>query len=321
MGSLFAIVALLCLGLVAGLLLQRTHFCTMGCVSDAVLFGSLRRLRIWALALAAAMGGSQLLDSLGWVDLSASVYRTEGWLFLGALPGGLMFGFGMVLAGGCISRNLVRLGSGSGKAAVALLVAAAAALATLTVLPTPSAMPRHNPTALHPLAAAAVISLLVFSLRTRAFRASRRDLATGVVLGGLVPLGWIATSQAGLRPDSLNFMAFHSPGPLLSLTAGTVLGAFLMAWRRRELRIERFVARDDLVRHLLGGTLMGVGGTLALGCTIGQGLTGASTLSPGSLLALAAMLLGAWWAVKYLETGRLLVLPVHRRPFRAGSGD
>jgi uncharacterized membrane protein YedE/YeeE len=268
------------------------------------------------------MGGSQLLDGLGWVDLSASIYRSEGWLFLGALPGGVMFGFGMVLAGGCISRNLVRLGAGSGKAAVTLLVAGAAALATVTVLPASSEATVHDPAALYPIAIAVVLGLLFFSFRVRTFRSSLQDLATGVVLGSLVALGWIATSLAGLGPDSLNFMALHRPELVLPLAAGTVLGAFCMAWRRRELRIERFGARDDLVRHLLGGALMGVGGTLALGCTIGQGLTGASTLSPGSVLALTAMLLGAWWAVKYLETGRLLVLTGQGRSLdSAGSGD
>ncbi|MGD9511612.1 MAG: YeeE/YedE thiosulfate transporter family protein [Geminicoccaceae bacterium] len=308
---------MLCLGLAAGLVLQRTQFCTMGCISDAVLFGSLRRLRIWALALAVALGGSQLLDSLGWVQLSASVYRAEGWIFAGALPGGVLFGFGMVLAGGCVSRNLVRLGSGSGKAAATLLVAAVAALATVTMLPSPSAASTHDhPAVLHIIAAVIVVGLLVFSLRARMLRVSRQDLITGLTVGSLVPLGWIATSLAGVRPDSLNLMALHRLELVVPLAVGTVLGAFLMAWRRGELRIERFTARDDLVRNLLGGVLMGVGGTLALGCTIGQGLTGASTLSPGSLLVLAAMFLGAWWAVKYLETGRLLALPIRATELR-----
>ena len=296
------------LGVAAGLLLQRTHFCTMGCISDAALFGSLRRLRVWALALAVAMLGTQLLDELGVVHLAASVYRAEGWLFVGALPGGLMFGFGMVLAGGCISRNLVRLGSGSGKAGVALAVAAVAALATLGVLPGPSEAVGHGPAALHSVAIAAVVGLILFALGSRPFRGSLPDLATGVALGSLIPLGWLATSLVGADPDSLNFMSLHRPELVLPLAVGTVLGAFAMAWWRRELRIERFGARDDLLRHLVGGTLMGVGGALALGCTIGQGLTGASTLSPGSVLALAAMLLGAWRGVRYLETGRLLTI-------------
>ena len=107
----------------------------MGCVSDAVLFGSLRRLRVWALAMAVALVGSQALDAAGLVDLGRSVYRQQGWLWAGTLPGGLLFGFGMVQAGGCVSRNLTRLGAGSLKAGAALLAVAAAAAATALIVP------------------------------------------------------------------------------------------------------------------------------------------------------------------------------------------
>ena len=99
---------------------------------------------------------------------------------------------------------------------------------------------------------------------------------------------------------------------MLPLAAGTVLGALATALARGEFRVERFTAAGDLRRHLVGGLLMGVGGTLALGCTIGQGLTGVATLSPGSFLALGGMLAGAWWGVKHLETGRLLALATQR---------
>jgi hypothetical protein len=65
-----------------------------------------------------------------------------------------------------------------------------------------------------------------------------------------------------------------------------------------------------MVRHLVGGAMMGFGGVLAQGCSIGQGLSGVATLSLGSWLALASILAGGWWGVRHLETGRLL-------PFRA----
>jgi hypothetical protein len=61
-----------------------------------------------------------------------------------------------------------------------------------------------------------------------------------------------------------------------------------------------------MVRHLVGGALMGCGGALALGCTVGQGLSGVSTLSLGSWLALGSIMAGGWWGVKHLESGRLL---------------
>ena len=87
-----------------------------------------------------------------------------------------------------------------------------------------------------------------------------------------------------------------------------------MARMSHEFRIERFTAAGDLRRHLVGGALTGCGGALALGCTVGQGLSGASTLAPGSFLAVTGMLAGGWWGVKYLETDRLLprLRPIRR---------
>lgn len=308
--------AFLLLGAGAGVVLQRSHFCTMGCISDAVLFGSLRRLRVWALALAIAMLGSQALATLGAVDLAASAYRTEGWWFLGALPGGLLFGFGMVLAGGCVSRNLVRAGSGSMKAGLALLTALLAVVAVTPLLPAGRAAARHDPALLPLLGAAVAAGLLLFSFRQPLSRWARGDLTTGAALGALVVLGWIVTSLVGGRPDSLNYL-----GPValaLPLAAGTLLGACVSAWRRGELRVERLGGPGELGRHLLGGALMGAGGALASGCTLGQGLTGAATLSPGSLLVLLGLFAGAWRAVRYLETGSLL--PPRRAAEPGASG-
>ena len=297
-------VGFLLLGLVTGAVLQRTHFCTMGCVSDAVLFGSLRRLRVWALALAVALVGAQTVALAGWVDLAASPYPRGGWPLAAAFPGGVLFGLGMVQAGGCISRNLVRLGGGSLKAATALLAALAGALAATAALPPPLEAPRLvTPGAPLPGLALAA-ALLGFSLRRAPW-----ELATGLLLGGLVTTGWLLTALAGARPDSLNYLALARPDTMLPLAVGTIAGALLTARRRGEFRLERFTVAGDVRRHLVGGALMGIGGGLAMGCTIGQGLTGASTMSLASLLALAGMLLGGWWGVKQLETGRLLPWP------------
>jgi uncharacterized membrane protein YedE/YeeE len=149
-------------------------------------------------------------------------------------------------------------------------------------------------------------ALLLFCLRHAGFRRSREDLATGLLLGALVAAGWLATAAAAGRPDSLNYLALARPELLVPLLAGTVAGALVAARTRGEFRLERFTAPGDLRRHVVGGLLMGTGGSLAFGCTIGQGLTGVSTLSLAPFLALAGMLGGAWWGVKQLETGRLL---------------
>ena len=343
----------LTLGLIFGATVQHSHFCSMGGISDAVLFGSFRRLRIWALAIAVALLGSQALQWSGLVDLGTTTYRQPGVFWLGAVSGGLLFGFGMVLAGGCVSRNLVRLGGGSLKALVTLLVVGIAAYATTLGVLTPlhralravgiadlgriGAADGGLPAVLEALtglsaAAWAVVAtvgiagaLLLFCWRDPAFRRGGGDLVTGLVLGALVPAAWLVTGWAGADPfEPVRLEALTFVGPVgssvqylmtgagvrpdfgIALVAGTVLGALAVALRRGHFRLEGFVARDDMVRHLLGGMLMGCGGSLALGCTIGQGMTGVATLSLGSWLALASILAGGWWGVKYLETGRLL---------------
>ena len=94
----------------------------------------------------------------------------------------------------------------------------------------------------------------------------------------------------------------------LGLVVGTVLGAgWSAAWHGR-LRLEAFAGRDDMVRHLVGGALMGTGGVLALGCTIGQGLSGVATLGLTSLMALLAMLVGAWRGIRYLEANSIVAI-------------
>ena len=340
----------LLIGGLFGAVAQRSHFCTMGAVSDLVLFGSRRRLRVWALAITAALVGTQALALAGLVPLGTSANLAPRLFWLGAIAGGLLFGFGMVLAGGCVSRALVRLGGGSLKALVVLLVTGVTAflvasgpLAGLTVAlagvgSVPLAFPTGGldaalaagvaglgPAVATLLATAIVLAPLTALVADRRFLAGRADVATGLALGGLVALGWLATATLvdpfgpPAATTSLTFVgptgrsilwlmvgAGEVPGFGVATILGTVLGAALASAASGGPRLETFASRDDMLRHLAGGALMGVGGALAGGCSIGQGVTGVSALSIQALLALAAILLGGAWGVKYLETGRLL---------------
>jgi hypothetical protein len=82
-------------------------------------------------------------------------------------------------------------------------------------------------------------------------------------------------------------------------TVGVIVGSALVALVTRTFRWEGFGGVEDTANHLVGAVLMGVGGVTALGCTIGQGLSGLSTLSLGSMLALAGILGGAVLALRY----------------------
>ncbi len=354
-------------GTVFGATARATSFCTMGAISDAILIGDRRRLRSWLLAIAVAVLGTQAMGGAGLIDLQRAVYLSPSLGWPGAVVGGLMFGFGMTLTGGCASRCLVRAATGNLKAAVVLIVMGMAAYATLngvTALPRVHLIEAANtdlaalgipaqglpdllkaglgadPAVTGPAAGAAIAGgLLAYCLSDRRFRTSRGPLLGGLVIGLLIPAGWWTTGVLGhdeFDPQPLGSLTFVAPVGdslqyLMTFTGasldfgiatvgGVVAGAFLAGLARRRLRIETFTRRGDMAGHLAGALCMGVGGVVALGCTVGQGITGVSTLSAGSFLALGATLLGAVIGVKRLEHGSLRALMASARPSPPGRG-
>lgn len=180
------------------------------------------------------------------------------------------------------------------------------------------------------LASSAGLLLLTLSLASR--RAWRRDvLLGGTIVGACVVAGWYLTGHLGYlaehpqtleeaflatnsgRAESLTFVGpFAYTLELLMLwsdtsktvtfgvasTLGVVIGAATHGLGSRDLRLEGFREPGDLVRHLVGGVLMGFGGVTALGCTIGQGITGLSTLAIGSAMTTLAIVAGAALTMK-----------------------
>lgn len=165
--------------------------------------------------------------------------------------------------------------------------------------------------------------LLWFVFRSADFRGNLQLVAGGAVVGLAVIAGWLITGGpasddwrahamfAAERPSRVDVQSFTFITPIgdtgryllepkrLSLlnfgvmgVFGVVAGSFLYALASRSLRFEWFASARDFASHLFGGLLMGFGGFLAMGCTIGQGVTGTSTLAMGSFLALAAMIAG-----------------------------
>ena len=306
----------LTLGAVLGVTVQRTDYCAMGAVSDILLMADWQRMRSWLLALAVALGGTQALALLGAIDLATTAYLVPRAGLFGVAAGALLFGFGMTQTGGCISRTLVRAGGGSLKALAVLLVlglAGAAAMLALAWLPAPGPRPWQSvPDG--PLAVPASLllcgALAFFCLRDRRFRASPL-CAAGVILGALVPLGWLATGpliEGRAQATSVNFVSPAVLGILpfwLALVTGTLSGAYIVARRTGRFRIEGFADAGDLRSNLAGALLMGAGGVLAGGCTIGQGLSGVASLALASWIALAGMIGGALAGIRYLEQGSL----------------
>ncbi len=340
------------LGLVFGATVQRTDFCTMGAISDIVQMRHWNRFRAWILAIAVAILGSQALHLAGVADLNESIYLSLNLGWAGAIVGGLMFGFGMTLAGGCGSKILVRLGAGNLKSLVAVIFLGIFAYMTLRGLTGlarvrletwtnldlgPSGLAAQGlPDLLAALtglsveaarAGATVVvagGLLWFCFKDRSFRGAPANLASGVILGLLIGLGWVVTGVVGFddfEPTPLASLSFVAPvgngiqylmtftGATISFgiatVGGVILGGFLMAKARGAFRIESFTDSGDMIRHMIGGSIMGMGGILAMGCTIGQGLTGMSTLALASVLAFASIVAGGVFGIRYLEQGSL----------------
>ena len=346
--------AALALGLAFGAIAQRSHFCTMGAVADVVNIGDWSRMRMWALAIGVAMLGFNAMVGLGWVKAANTLYAAPTLLWLSQAVGGLMFGFGMVLASGCGSKTLVRIGGGNlksvmvfgvlGLSAWATLKGITAVLRTATVDKISLAVPGGQD--LPALAAglggtlgqrALVIggllgaALVAWALARREGR-SGEVLLGGLGLGGLVVALWwvsgvlghvaehpLTLEEAFLATNSQRMESFSFVAPLayvldglvffsdaskrltqgMVLVVGVILGSAAVALASRSFRWEGFRGVEDTANHLVGAALMGVGGITALGCTIGQGLSGLSTLSLGSFIASAAIVAGAVAALRW----------------------
>ena len=345
------------LAFVFGVVAHRVNFCTMGAVSDVVNIGDWGRMRMWLLAIAVAVVAANLLHLFGYIDLERSIYPAERFTWLSYLVGGVLFGVGMTLAGGCGSRNLIRLGGGNLKSLVVLAFLGMSAYMTMkgvlavprTSLFEPAAMHLEGGQGLPNLLAQRVgmqaaaarwvvmgvvgAALLVFVLKDRDFRRRRELMLGGAIIGLVIAAGWYVTGHIGYlaedpqtleetfagtnthRPESFSFV-----GPVgyslellllwtdrslrvtfgIAIVAGLFAGSLAYALASRNFRWESFASASDLRDHVLGAVLMGFGGVVALGCTIGQGLTGVSTLALGSFLALGGIVAGSAATMKFL---------------------
>ena len=340
----------LMLGAVIGAASRWTQFCTLGAIADAVVVGDQRRLRGWVLAIAVAIAGTQFLDLSGTVDISQSIYLRGSFGWLGALIGGGLFGFGMVLVGTCGYGTLIRLGGGDLRSLINLAVIGIFAYLTLSgplayvrtmvIEPTDIGSSSLTPPGIAellalisglPESAARLIatilivgSLLYYCFRDKSFRSCRNEMAAAVVVGLAVCAAWLVTGHLSydefdprppvsftfVRPlgDSILYAMLSSGMTLnfgIASVAGVLLGAHLVARAKGELHREGFDGDKEMLRHLTGSAFMGTGGVLALGCTIGQGMSGISTLALSAPLAMVAIFTGAAFGLRYLEEGSL----------------
>ena len=175
-----------------------------------------------------------------------------------------------------------------------------------------------------PIAAAVVLALAGWAFSAANFRRSPRDIVAGIAVGLAVAFGWYATAVLGADPfeparvASVSFAAPVGEALLYLMTFsgsradfaigavfGVVLGALLASVGRGQFRWEACDDARELRRHISGAFLMGTGGTLAMGCTIGQGITAASALAVSSPVVIVSIVVGARLGLAYLLEGTL----------------
>ncbi|MCG2643038.1 YeeE/YedE family protein [Bradyrhizobium sp. GCM10023182] len=344
-------------GAVLGIAGRAGRFCTLAMLEDAFFGSDYRRLRSFALAAAVALLLTQALAAFGIVDLSRSIYLTASIGLGGVIIGGLMFGVGMALVGTCGFGTLVRVGGGDLRAIVVFLVLGLSALATMrgitgmlrVALIEPLSLQLaegRNQTLTSLLGAGSTArAILVVTIATAlAFWAladgrlirSPRLLASGLAVGAAIAFGWFATGWLAddefdpVRVSSLTFVAPLGDTILYIATfsgarlnfgigsvAGVVTGSFAAAIFARGFRWEACDDARELKRHMIGALLMGVGGIMSMGCTIGQGLSAFSTLAVSAPIAMLAIACGAYLGLEFTMTGEWL--PAFRRLFGAST--
>jgi len=342
-----------------GAVMQRTHFCTLGAVADWVNMGDLTRMRMWLFAIAVAIIGTGLLTANGVIDSTRSLYTGPKLLWLSNLTGGLCFGVGMVLASGCGSKTLVRIGGGSLKSLVVFLVMGLTAYMTLRGVLSMGRTQWLDPVMIDlgsgqdlprwlmqripqgggidlsrmqgGLSLCIGLALILLCLFDRHFRQAE-PLMGGLGVGLCVVAGWLISGHLGYlaenpltleesfigtnsgRIESFSFVAPTAYAlELLMLWSdstrvmtigitsviGMITGSAIVSLITGRFQWEAFRGVDDMTAHLLGGALMGFGGVTAVGCTIGQGLSGLSTLALGSLLVFGAVIAGGWLGIQW----------------------
>ncbi len=322
------------LGFAGGYALQRGGFCMHSAFRSVVFEKDHSILRAWILVLVINIPALLLLEQFGFVFPARAPFY-----YLAGAIGGLVFGIGMVMAGGCVSGTWYRAAKGMTGSLVALLGFVGGGLIATRGVLTPfrswlfgfEAAIAGEEASLFNLPAAVsdgffpsfglrwvialivLVPLVIFLIRApkSSFTLGWSWQRTGLVIGGIAILAWVFSTlefrDYGLSivqpTNAISTLLFFGESDGINWASwfliGLVPGAFVAAWVGGDLKL-RIPSASRLVQNLAGGVLMGVGANLAGGCNIGHGITGISVLSIGSIWATVATMGGVWVATWFV---------------------
>lgn len=339
-------------GSILGAVVQRSQFCIASACHSIATTMDLTQTRAYAMALFVSILGTQILYRLGFVDIGYSIYISSPFTWVSYIAGGFIFGVGIVYAGGCAGRILVRASEGNlgGLVSVmAFILSSGAALWGITAYIRVDVLDRmalgmksqYIPELLSGVPSWLIVLVIETVLAVFMLKAPKDSLwwgwrwpLSGLAVGLVIVSGWWINGVAfkaiplidsfsftgaddpvllqAWRPKSLTFaladaQAFRYiilwTGETINFAISSVFGVVAGALTASLLSgTFRWVAPplEQFKNNLFGGLLMGFGAVVAMGCNIGQGLSGISTLSLGSILTMAFIFLGAVAGAKFV---------------------
>lgn len=328
-------------GILLGLAARIGRFCTLGAIEDVIYSSDNRRMRMWGIAIGIAIIGTHFAVHYGAMDYEQSAYLDRVWNPAATVIGGLMFGYGMALSGNCGYGALARLGGGDLRSFVIVIVMGLSAyfvmsgpLAQLRVVlfsvednasaPQGIGQFLQDTYAMSPAIIGLIFggAILIFSLASKPMLSSKSHIFWGVVVGLAIVSGWVGTHwvfATGFDAEPVQTHSFAAPigdtifytmtasGNTLSFSVGSVagvlIGAALGSFKEGQFRWEACEDPRELRRQIFGATLMGPGAILAVGCSIGQGISAFSVLAYSAPIAFIAIFVGAAFGLKQLVSG------------------
>lgn len=322
----------LILGIVFGMIAQKNQFCFSGSIKDYILMKSTRRGASVVMAMIVAIISTTIVASYFELDLTATPYYKEDINYFIIIFGGLLFGTGMMIADGCSNRHLIKFGQGDSKSLITLVFIAIFGFATAKGLIQGYLSPITNNETLIEISSMIenstmniyfVIAVLFIILLTLTKSIKRIfTLVDGFLIGLLVASAWFITGVMGEESmeriielsgvsfvyptsKSLELFMFYQVNEFtfpIALVCGMMIGAFTMSYFNKKYSFGCTATQkvNRVTYNMIGGALMGTGGILSIGCTVGQGLTGMSTLAFASFLAISSIFIAG------VITGRIL---------------
>ncbi|MBT3280475.1 MAG: YeeE/YedE family protein [Campylobacteraceae bacterium] len=325
------------IGITFGAIAQKTQFCFNGAIKDYILLGSTRRASSVIIAMISAILFTYTVNIIYDLDLTETVWFNENINYFTIVIGGCLFGIGMMLADGCSSRNIIKLSQGDARSFITLLfIAMFAYLSTDGILQSMIHSLTSNSILidisqkiekiqLNIFVILFLLCIILYKLVTRIDRVF--VLKDGVIVGLLIAIGWYITGVYGAQTLELDtryvyLTSITFVGPLshtleivtnynntnldfgISVIIGMFIGAFTMSRfnTKYSFGCTSNIKTNKILNNIIGGSLMGIGGTMSIGCTVGQGLTGLSTLAFASVVAILSIFISAYLMGKYLHS-------------------